>query len=60
MTPETRIEIRADILHEIDGPLLEHGLKELHGQPLPVLPTSWKDRRDPKLLEIHYERFLAS
>lgn len=60
VTPETRIEIRSDILHEIDGPLLEHGLKALHGQPLRVLPKARTDQPDPKLLEIHYERFLAS
>lgn len=60
VTPETRIEIRSDILSEIDGPLLEHGLKALHGQPLRVLPKARTDQPDPKLLEIHYERFLAS
>lgn len=60
VTPKLVIEIRDDILHEIDGPLLEHGLKGLHGQPLRVVPSRRAERPDPELLEIHYTRFRAS
>lgn len=60
VTPKLVIEIRNDILHEIDGPLLEHGLKGLHGEPLRVVPSRRSDRPDPELLEIHYSRFRAS
>lgn len=60
MTPSLKVEIRADILHEIDGPLLEHGLKGLHGQALRVVPTNKHERPDPDLLEIHYSKFRAS
>lgn len=60
VTPKLTVEIRADILEEIDGPLLEHGLKGLHNQRLRVIPRSRADRPDPQLLEIHYERFRAS
>ncbi|MBD2760536.1 HNH endonuclease [Yimella sp. cx-573] len=60
VTPRLQVEIRADILQEIDGPLLEHGLKGLHGQPLRVVPTRKTDRPDPDLLEIHYERFRSA
>lgn len=58
--PDLQVQIRADILEEIDGPLLEHGLKGLHGQRLRVVPQSKNERPDPDLLTIHYERFLAS
>ena len=60
LTPELRVEVRADILDEVDGPLLEHGIKKLHGQPLMVVPRRRADRPDPELLQIHYERFRAS
>lgn len=60
VTPRLVVDIREDILHEIDGPLLEHGLKGLHGQPLRVIPSRRSERPDPGLLEIHYERFRAS
>lgn len=60
VTPKLKIEIRADILHEIDGPLLEHGLKGLHGQDLRVIPSTRSERPDPNLLEIHYAKFRAS
>lgn len=60
VAPNLRIEIRSDILDEIDGPLLEHGLKGLHGKPLRVVPTRRDERPDPDLLEIHYAKFLAS
>ncbi len=60
VTPKLSIEIRDDVLHEIDGPLLEHGLKGLHGQRLRILPMRRAERPDPELLEIHYSRFRAS
>lgn len=60
VTPSLKVEIRADILDEIDGPLLEHGLKRLHNSPLAVVPRRRAERPDPDLLEIHYEGFRAS
>lgn len=60
ITPDFKIMIRGDILDEIDGPVLQHALKGIHGSKL-VLPRtrdSWPDR---DLLEMRYERFrLAS
>lgn len=57
--PDLVVHVRSDILEETDGPLLEHGLKALHGQHLRVVPTSRRERPDPDLLEWRYERFLA-
>ena len=56
--PDLVVQIRADLLEEIDGPMLEHGLKERHNQPLMVLPRSRSEHPDPRLLEMEYERFL--
>ena len=60
LTPELRVEIRDDILHEVDGPLLEHGLKGLHGQPLRVVPARRAERPDPALLQVQYDRFRSA
>ncbi len=59
VTPELVVQIRGDILDETDGPLLEHGLKALHGQRLRTIPASPRERPDPGLLALRYERFQA-
>jgi len=53
------VEIRADLLHEVDGPMLLHGLQGHHGQPLRVTPSDVSERPDRELLEQRYEEFLA-
>lgn len=54
---DLRVEVARDLLDEIDGPMLRHGLQELHGQPLRVLPRRAIDRPSPERLEWRYERF---
>ncbi|WP_240524059.1 HNH endonuclease [Gordonia polyisoprenivorans] len=54
------VEIRKDLLEEVDGPMLRHGLQERHGQQLMVLPRSRAERPDQELLGISYERFRAA
>jgi putative restriction endonuclease len=56
VTPDVHIEIREDILEEDDGPVLEHGLKKLHGRKLRP-PNRRSDRPDPDLLEVQYLKF---
>ena len=51
-----RIEVRQDILHEEDGPMLLHGLQGLHGQ-LIQRPRSPELRPDRELLASRYDRF---
>jgi putative restriction endonuclease len=58
--PDHVVEIRSDILDEIDGPMLEHGLKRRHGQELMALPRSRADRPDPELLELRYAGFRSA
>jgi len=58
--PDKVVEIRTDLLSEIDGPMLQHGLKEQHGQPLMALPRIRKEQPDPLLLEMSYVRFRAA
>lgn len=55
--PDLIVQIRDDVLEEIDGPLLEHGLKGLHGHSLHV-PRRHAARPDPERLQWRYDRFL--
>jgi putative restriction endonuclease len=40
VTPDLIVRVRPDILEEIDGPMLQHGLKEMEGRRLAVIPGS--------------------
>lgn len=55
--PDYVVEIRADLLNEVDGPMLRHGLQERHGERLLVLPQQRKERPSSALLEKAYLRF---
>ena len=59
VTPDYVIKIREDILHEEDGPMLLHGLKDLHDRRI-LLPRAQKLRPARELLENRYERFRAA
>jgi putative restriction endonuclease len=54
--PDYIVEVRRDILEEQDGPMLLHGLKEMHERKI-TIPKSQHDRPSPLLLERRYERF---
>ena len=58
ISPEYIVEINSDLLNEVDGPMLRHGLQEMHGRPL-MTPTRRQDQPDPDRLEQRYARFLA-
>jgi putative restriction endonuclease len=55
--PDLVVEIRADLLAEIDGPMLRHGLQERHGQALMTVPRARAERPDPELLALSYASF---
>jgi putative restriction endonuclease len=55
--PDYRIEVRADILEEQDGPMLRHGLQGLHGASL-QLPRKKRDHPNSEALERRYSEFL--
>lgn len=57
--PDRVVQIRRDLLDEIDGPMLKHGLQGCHGQPLRIVPRSRSERPDEDLLASAYERFQA-
>jgi putative restriction endonuclease len=57
--PDLIIEVRTELLHEADGPMLKHGIQELAGQPL-VVPRARSARPDRARLEERYESFRAA
>ncbi len=57
--PDYRIVVRESILKEEDGPMLFHGLQEIHEQQI-VVPRNAAMRPDEALLNNRYERFLAA
>ena len=58
--PDLVVEIRQDLLTEIDGPMLRHGLQDHHGRSLMQLPQRQAERPDPARLELRYARFRAA
>ena len=56
VNPDYQIIIREDILHEIDGPMLRHGIQQLHEQKiiLPGKKSNWPDR---ERLEERFTKF---
>lgn len=57
ISPDYKIGVREDVLHEVDGPMLEFGLKGLQGHELSVLPSIKRERPDQGLLDRQYQRF---
>jgi len=58
VSPDAKLHLRQDLLDEIDGPMLRHGLQEVHGTSL-VMPRRPADRPRPEFLETRWEQFRA-
>ena len=54
--PDYIIEVREDILRESDGPMLLHGLQEMHGQKI-IRPASPGDWPKAEYLDRRYQQF---
>ena len=60
INPGLVVEIRTDILTEVDGPMLRYGLQGRHGQPLMALPRRRTERPDQARLAVAYEAFRSA
>ena len=58
ITPEFEIRVRSDVLTEKDGPMLIHGLQDLHEKRI-ILPRSRMNYPSSQKLAARYEGFLA-
>jgi len=56
LRPDLVVEVRSDILHEIDGPMLRYGLQGMNGVRI-LVPRSTAQRPNPDLVVARYEKF---
>ena len=59
ISPDLSIHVREDILREIDGPMLEYGLKGMEGLRIDV-PRIEGQRPNPEYLDERFRRFRAA
>jgi putative restriction endonuclease len=52
--------VRPDVLDEVDGPMLLHGLQAFHNQRLLVTPQSADSRPGAEFLEERWGAFLSA
>lgn len=57
--PDYKVVIPSRLLEEIDGPMLQHGLKEMHGKAIQT-PSRRAWRPDPDALGLRFEAFKAA
>lgn len=58
--PDLIVQVREDILREVDGPMLRHGIQERHGRRLMALPHARSEMPDTGLLETAFDRFRSA
>lgn len=56
ISPDHSIHVRQDVLDEVDGPMLQHGLKDLHRTSI-LLPSRRVDQPDRDRLAKRYDEF---
>ncbi len=59
ISPDYIIHVREDILNEIDGPMLKHGIQDLNNQRI-ILPSRKQDYPDRNRLDWRYTKFLET
>jgi putative restriction endonuclease len=59
ITPDYMIQVREDILKEIDGPMLKYGLQSMHGERIQI-PRRSELRPDRDRLSERYELFRSA
>jgi len=57
--PDYSIEVRRDVLDENDGPMLQHGIKEMNDNKI-ILPSIKNNYPDLVLIEKRYKLFLKA
>lgn len=59
ITPNLKVEVRKELLDETDGPMLQHGIKAMHGEKI-LVPRANALRPSPVRLEKRFEKFLLA
>jgi len=58
VSPDLRVAVNRDLLHEVDGPMLRHGIQDMDGLRL-ISPRRNSDRPDPDRLQWRWHQFNA-
>ncbi|HEY5221538.1 MAG TPA: HNH endonuclease [Microbacteriaceae bacterium] len=58
ITPDHEVRINAELLAEVDGPMLRHGLQEMHGSTI-TLPKRRAERPSRDALAVRFAEFVA-
>jgi putative restriction endonuclease len=56
ISADYEVEVRNDILEEIDGPMLKYGIQDLHKQKI-ILPKNQMQWPDKQNLDIRFQKF---
>jgi putative restriction endonuclease len=59
ISPDLRVDINRRLLEEVDGPMLRHGLQEMHGTTI-LVPSRRAERPDAERLAARYQQFRAA
>jgi putative restriction endonuclease len=59
ISPDYVVRINSELMHEADGPMLQHGLQEMHGRAL-TLPRRRIDRPSKDRLAERFDEFRAA
>ncbi|HEY5334497.1 MAG TPA: HNH endonuclease [Mycobacteriales bacterium] len=60
ISPDSIVHINEEVMQVIDGPMLEHGLKDMNGQTLLWSPQRSEDHPDRDRLALRFDEFRAS
>lgn len=59
ITPDFEVRVNEELLLEIDGPMLKHGIQEMHGRSL-YLPRAKAEHPDRENLDYRFQQFVAA
>lgn len=59
ISPDYIVQINSELMHETDGPMLQHGLQAMEGRGL-TLPKKRRDRPSKDRLAERFDEFLAA
>jgi putative restriction endonuclease len=58
ITPDYSVRINGALLDEVDGPMLRHGLQDMHGRPL-TIPKRRAEQPSREALALRFAEFAA-
>lgn len=60
ITPDYVVHVNQEVLQQIDGPMLRHGIQDMHGRELLWVPKRVQDRPDQERLAERYRDFTGA